>query len=350
MVLRQNAPGSVHTKPQGLLHKTLSTLKNSIIRTRASLFWQIPQIRGAHTEHIPDRVKQKLASCAGGIISPYLFFNLVREYLGLVGAALFLFDRLQNTYRPWAWFGISADLAGKMSITTPAPEIGDRLSAGKPFVLKAGSPGTIIPEQERFAPLLLAPIIYHTNLIALFVIFNAGQKSYDRPRLTNFLAAACRFAAPLLYHEREQVLSAFASPLPLHWRDRRRTIAVLYGECKQERLPLYVLVTTAKTLTENIKSRLESVDPDCFYADLLLLVNSLLSGLGAAYPHGDQKIVIFFKGYDSLDPELLLHQIFLQIKSIYGNVSAEWKLRLPEKPTALFEEERDFQNVLSDYL
>jgi hypothetical protein len=352
LVLRQSAPGSVPTKAQGLLYKTISALKNGTIHTHASLFWRITPIEdeGVDTEQIPEQVKQELAGCAGGIISPYLFFNRVREHLGLAHAALFLLDRLQNTYRPWAWFGISADAAAGMSLAAPGPEVFHRLSGGRPFVLPADSPYKIIPEQEELSPCMLAPVIYRQNLIALFVVFNAEEKAYDIPRLTEFLAAACRFASPLLYEQRERLLSAYASPLPLHWQDRGRTIAVLYGECRRERLPLYVLVITAKSLTENIRSGLGCVDPDCFYADLLLLVNSLLCGLGAAYPHGDRNIVIFFKGYNSLDPDLLLHQIFSQIKSLYDKVSAGWKLRLPEKPTTLFEEEKDLQNVLSDYL
>jgi hypothetical protein len=341
----QEIPHSQHD--HGLLYKTLLLIKDSGINFRVPLFWRVEERPETNAESPSEpgleKLEQKLSSSAKGIIAPYIVFKQLTAYLGVKAAALFLFSRLRNGYFPWIYSGVSPEEISGVCCTAPTPELLDRLSAGEPITGEAGLLPVLFENQERLPPFLAGPVVYRQNLVALFIVFYADRK------IGSSLNAVCRTAARHLYREREALLSTFNHLSADRWRNRRRAVETFYRECRAERIPLYVLVSSFKKLSRSIQSRFETTDPDCFIDDQLLLINSLLHGIGIAYEYNDQKIVIFFKAYNSLDPGLLLHQIFAQVKRLYGEAADEWKLHLPEKPSIVFEDERDLPAVLADY-
>jgi len=342
---------------EGLLKKTISLINQGFVYTQRSLFWplkkQQPDIPSSLAkEHKPalDQFDKNAEDSTEGLTYPYFLFNKIKQALNLYDAGLFLFNRLKDCYMPWVFSGIAVKNIDQMMLTAPSSEIITKLASGFPYVAEEDSPFFFPIIDHSLSPLLVAPFIYNEKLIALLIIFNADKNIYDLEKLIDLLDGICRITAPQLFSEREKMLSCYTYLDPEKWKNQESSILSLYQECKSEGVALFLMITSFKNILKTIKARNEFINSQCFFEDILLLINSLINGIGLAYHVQDKKIIIFFKGYNSLDPRLLLHQIFIQIKKLYGAFAEDWQINLPQKPDVLLEEEKNLDSILKEYL
>ncbi|MBN1799197.1 MAG: hypothetical protein JW822_11520 [Spirochaetales bacterium] len=342
---------------QGLLKKTISLVKSGFVYTQRSLFWPLKKQKPQPASPLAEEYRAKIDQFDDdaqdnikGIAYVYSLFEKIKKLLNLYDAALFMFNRLKNCYMPWALSGLAVKNPDQLMLTEPSPEISEKLASGVPYIAEVDSPLFFSTMDRSLAPLLVAPFIHAEKLVALLIIFNADKNIYDLQALTALLNGICRIAAPRLFKQRETKLSTLTYLDPLKWENRKSSILSLYQECKSENVALFLMITSLKNTLKTIKAKNEYITSQCFFADILLLINSLLSGIGLAYRIHDEKITIFFKGYNTLDPRLLLHQIFTQIKELYGVLAQDWRINLPEKPDVLLEEEKNIDNILKEYL
>jgi hypothetical protein len=344
-------------KSEGLLKKTLSLLNDGFFYTKESPFWKLKN----QQQHTPrplhkdykaelDQFRESIEQIDVGITYPYYLFEKIKKTLNLYDAALFLLNRFHNCYMPWVLSGAAVRNHDHMLLTDPSPELTAILGPGLPYIAEENSPFYFPPIDHSLSPLLVAPFIYNEKLIALLIIFNADKNIYDLGKLTDFLGHICRLTAPNIFAQREKILSNYTHLDSEKWRNKKSSILSLYQECKSEGVALFLMVTSLKNMLKIIKEKNNFINSQCFFEDILFLMNSLLNGIGLAYQVKEKKIIIFYKGYHSLDPRLLLHQIFLQIKNLYGVLAEDWPISIPDKPEILEEEEKNIENILEDYL
>jgi hypothetical protein len=350
--LQKNIKKNFHVS--GLLKKTVSLIDKGMLYTASSLFWQIkkglPSSKSVINATILKHFKQEDISQSEDITYPYFLFKEIKEILRLEKASLFLFNRLKASYSPWAFCGLGQKDIEKIYFTSSAEPMFDGLQSGKSYLVLEDHTACSYLNDRSLAPLLIAPFIQNEKLLAFLLIFNCSKNKYDIGKLSEQIDSICYLTAPLIQQKREKMLGSFSYQFPCNGKSQKGVVMMLYQECKTDNIPLFLMVTSFEKIMDNITSQNEYINPGSLHEDLVLLINSLLKGIGMAFPFSKQRIIIFFKGYHSLTPQLLLHQIFLQIKRIYHSFSTAWEIHLPEKPEAIVEEDKDFYTILQEYL
>jgi hypothetical protein len=254
---------------------------------------------------------------------PSEMFSLLARRLGLVKAALLLYDPLRIVFAPWASCGYDQTTLHRMRIPLGANESWNALANGAPLSLD--SPQALAPYQQSFSArefgsvsrMVLTPFIAGGKLVAVLLITELRSPFSSDEELMGCLAVIGETGAALVQRSRgDRLAVALAESKPPSSPEDEATRYIAGLGASGTRI-LFVSLSL-EAYARRIVAAHEHLDPFRLHEDLRYFLDNFVADLGVAITIRQGAFLLGLQGVDAPDLDLFLHQLASHLDSLFG--------------------------------
>jgi len=305
-----------------LSFNTLGLLKKSIQmadKNREIIVLYTPPLI---TKELSQNIFNSIEKIPGNLEFPCHLFSLLKEQLNFSKSALYLSSHYKQEFLPWTQSGLALNELKYLTLGPKSAVI--QLIQNKSYEIIEQAHLFQGLDSQKISPLILIPFIYNNNIIAILAVFQIAIHADGIQIFLNFLADFTQKTAKTIYHKRQFQLNSLMKNDYGKYNNTSQAARILYKECEDLEISLYLLDISLGTLLEKVKQRNKYIDVYRFQDDMLLFLNSLLAHLGTVFSQKENELLFMVKGYKTLNPEILLHQTYLSLHNFFKEISQNW--------------------------
>ncbi|MEW5814337.1 MAG: hypothetical protein AB1798_02935 [Spirochaetota bacterium] len=288
------------------------------------------QAEQLHDDFEPAKIdittlKDECASIPPGIEYPVNLFGVLKKHMQISKGALLLLDTEQGMFIPLAITGFDKTTHHRLRLPGNLDGLIEEYEDSKVKIyprdkLTLLRPYFSIREFAILEKALIFPFTHTGKLLSLLLIVESSLPDSD-DELSKLFDALSPLVSPNIYASRFDKFNKLASMQMEKSADLHNEVKTMINTAEAAGNEMILLVITIENLISTILAGSQDADGYRVKNDILRILSAMVSGTGKVFTLDNDRLLFLISGKSVHNEKLLLHQIFLALKSFFRKIN-----------------------------